>query len=561
MRTMIYDIAEDWELENFYLTKDLNEKRIEVLDKVLKGNSKTLRQFNRRIQETAEMRGRESKEIILRDGQVVPMLMSLVTRRFFIGDEPGLGKTVMSAASYANYVYHELRRGRTPTKIIVVTTSSHVNSFADEWSEYGIYLLPLTKGSDIIERTFMKNDTSEYDGLIINWDGLKTNAFLDHYMRNHEDYNYMVLDETGVLKKDKSDLYKVVEQIVNKYKDGVERVLFLNGSSFESNVFDFYYQFKVLKPKLIPNKQFIEDNYVIRGGASYYAMNQKGAKGGQRNLIRQYMGEIEGYKNAGELRERLKYYYIARSKADFSSELPKKNYIMHLVEMTPKQRKMLREERSSTIINSPPTRDDKLKMTLRNAPKLNEVVEFADKTHKDRPLIYVYNIESQKVMKRELKKLGYRVEIINGNVKPEDKTEIVKRFNNYELDMLVFNIKRAISIPTSDRILFYDIPIMPHETKQLIGRIDRNNYDIPKFYDFFCYLESPEMDNIIRLSLFRETSGNEFTGQESYVYQSIIDQLSTHYGRDVMDTVKERSETDEDFFDSDEWMDLVDEIV
>src|SRR5699024_6273105 len=182
---MIYDIAEDWELENFYLTKDLNEKRIEVLDKVLKGNSKTLRQFNRRIQETAEMRGRESKEIILRDGQVVPMLMSLVTRRFFIGDEPGLGKTVMSAASYANYVYHELRRGRTPTKIIVVTTSSHVNSFADEWSEYGIYLLPLTKGSDIIERTFMKNDTSEYDGLIINWDGLKTNAFLDHYMRNH----------------------------------------------------------------------------------------------------------------------------------------------------------------------------------------------------------------------------------------------------------------------------------------------------------------------------------------------------------------------------------------
>src|SRR5690625_1188528 len=274
---MIYDIVEDWDLDEFYLTKDLSKKRIELLDKVLKGNSKTLKQFNRRIQETAKLRGRESKEIILRDGQVVPMLMSLVTRRFFIGDEPGLGKTVMSAASYANYVYHELRKGRTPTKIIVVTTSSHVNGFADEWGEYGIYLLPLTKGSSIIERTIAKNDMNDFDGIVINWDGLKTNAFLDHYMRNYQNYDYMVLDETGVLKKDKSDLYKVVDQIVNRYKKGIYRVLFLNGSSFESNVFDFFYQFKVLKPKLIPNKQFLEDNYVIRGGASYYALNRLGS--------------------------------------------------------------------------------------------------------------------------------------------------------------------------------------------------------------------------------------------------------------------------------------------
>src|SRR5699024_11958523 len=74
---------------------------------------------------------------------------------------------------------------------------------------------------------------------------------------------------------------------------------------------------------------------------------------------------------------------------------------------------------------------------------------------------------------------------------------------------------------------------MQHETRQIMGRIDRNNYDTPKFYDFLCYLESPEMENMIKLSLFRESHGSAFTGQESYVYKTIIDQLSLQYGRDA----------------------------
>src|SRR5699024_12631558 len=56
-------------------------------------------------------------------------ILSLITKRFFIGDEQGLGKTVMSAACYANYAYHMLKRGKEPTKVLVVTTSSHVNSW------------------------------------------------------------------------------------------------------------------------------------------------------------------------------------------------------------------------------------------------------------------------------------------------------------------------------------------------------------------------------------------------------------------------------------------------
>src|SRR5699024_8152540 len=144
---MVVDIVEDWKHDEFYLTKDLTDKNVEMLDKVLRIGKKSLSKFNRRIPEYAEQAGKKSRDIVLRNEQVRPMLMSLITKRFFIGDEPGLGKTVMSAACYANYAYHMLKRGKEPTKVLVVTTSSHVNSFAREWESYGIDLLPLTGGS------------------------------------------------------------------------------------------------------------------------------------------------------------------------------------------------------------------------------------------------------------------------------------------------------------------------------------------------------------------------------------------------------------------------------
>lgn len=555
------EIIDDWEQDDFYLTKDLNEKNIEMLDKILRIGNKSLRKFNRRIMEYTELVGKESRDITLRNEQVRPMLMSLITKRFFIGDEPGLGKTVMSAACYANYAYHMIKRGKEPSKVMVVTTSSHINSFAREWESYGIDILPLSGGSNKIEKTLNKYDVNDYDGIILNWDGLKTNGFLEHFMRNKDKYNYAVFDETSTLKKGTSVVYEVSENLINKYKEGIDRVIFLNGSSFESNLFDFYYQFKVLQPKLIPNKQFLEDNYVIRGGASHFAIRKSGVKGSQKGFIKKFGGPIIDYKNQDELRKRLQYYFLARSKKDYAGDIPENNYVLHEIELSAKQKKLLKEERSITILNSPETRDEKQKLTVKSSPKMLYLMDFIDTVQKDRPLIYVYNRKSQQTIKEELDKKGYKVEVINGSLSSEEKDEIVDKFNRYKLDVLVFNVQKALNIPTSDRIVLYDIPIMPHETRQIMGRIDRNNYDTPKFYDFLCYLESPEMENMIKLSLFRENQGSAFTGQENYVYKTIIDQLSLNYGEDVMEDVKERAEEDDDFFSSEEWDNLVDEIV
>lgn len=518
----------------------LTQKQQDLMDKVLGMEDSELSGIKKIIMKNAAEVGRVSEDIFLRDAQVKPVLMSYINPRFFIGDKPGLGKTVMSAGSFAYYQMQCRKRGKVPKKILVVTDSNHVVGFANEWNGYGLKLLPLTNSSIGITRAFRNNNWRDFDGVITNWDGLKTNGFLEHYLENADEYQYAVFDETSKLLNPKSSMYATVNNIINKFAGGIQRVVFLNGSSFEKDIFDFYYQFNILKPKLIPSKSFLEGRYIVRGGRNVF-MKDLVTRGNQMAIetVKRRVGKIEDYRNQDELRERLKYYYMARSKEDYGSDIPQHSYILHGVDMTAKQAKVLDDQKNISLVNSPKTSDPEAKFTFATSPKLKEVVEFADMVAADRPVIYVYNKESQKTITAELRKLGYLVEQLNGDSGSQEARDAIKdSFNNYELDMLVFNVAKAINLPTSDRVIFYDIPTMPQLTNQVMGRIDRNNYDTKKFYDFFCYLDSPEMVNIIRLAYFREHHGNKFTGQVVNVYKMLVKQLRVIYTEGEVDAIE-----------------------
>lgn len=539
--------------KHYYLDKGLSEAQKTAIDKILEMPLTAKEVIANVININAQAKGLPLPGITLRNAQIDPVLLSYVNPRFFIGDKPGLGKTVMSAGSYAYYCIQERKKGREPKKVIVVTVSSHVIGFAKEWESFGIKLLPLTKASQGIRRAFKNNDISDYDGVIINWDSLKTNGFLEHYLRHSDLYGYGVFDETSRLLNPRSSIYKVVNNLVNNYQGGLERVIFLNGSSFEKDIFDFYHQFNILQPKLIPTKSFLEERYIIRKGRNIYVNDVVTRNGTQSvEVVSRKIGEIEGYINQEELRDRLKYYYIARSKRDYSDDLPEHSYVLHPVEPTLAQLKALDERFIISSINSPATSDPSKKMTMGNSPKLQQIVAFADETSEDRPILYVYNREAQHTIKAELEKLGYKVGILNGGSGDAlARNKIVTDFNNKKYDMLVFNIINAINLPTSSRILFYDIPMMPQTTNQIKGRIDRDNYTDKKFYDFFCYLYSPEMVNMVQLACFREYHSGKFTGQYENIYGMLVAQLARYVGNEAMDNIEKlvhkMYETNSDF--------------
>lgn len=528
-----FDDSQDMkQQDDYYLTRDLTEKQLKAMDMVLNNTFPNKKSYATILNDVAKMRGKPNPNITLREAQIAPVLMSGFNPRFFIGDTPGLGKTVMSCACYAFYLKLCHHRKVEPKKVIVVTVSSHIIGFKKEWESFGIDLLPLTGGTANITRKLKKHNLDNYDGIIINWDGLKTDGFLKHYLQNHDLYDYAIFDETSKILNNTTQLYKNVDLIVNKYQKGIKHVILLNGSSFEKNLFDFYYQFSVLKPNLIPSKKFLEDRYIVRGGIPRI-VQEFTSKDGVRTIeaVKRHTGNIESYRHQSELRDRLKYYYIARSKRDYSKDLPTHSYILHLVEPTSKQLSKLDERFVISQINSPTTSNPEEKMTFANSPKFEQIINFADETSKDRPILYVYNKEAQYAICEELQKLGYRVEVLNGDIRSsEERNRIVTDFNEGNLDMLVFNVINAINLPTSERILFYDIPMIPQVTNQIKGRIDRDNYTDNKFYDFFCYLDSPEMINIIKLACFREYHSSQFTGQYENIYGMLVAQITKHIG-------------------------------
>lgn len=529
--------------ESYYLKKDLNETQIKKIDAILNMPIENKMGIENVFIKSANIYNREHSNYKLYPAQIDPVLMAYINPRLFISDSPGLGKTIEAGGIYAYYRLQQLKSNLPVSKVIVVAETIHVLGFEKEWKNLGINLLPLHGGNAKIKKERSKFNSEDYDGIVINWDGLKTNEFVEFWLENYQQFNFGIFDETSCLRNPKSALFRATDTIVNKYQGGLERVVFLNGTPFEKDIYDYYYQFMILKPKLIPSKSWIDGRYVIKEGKEI-TLRETGLDGSRR-LVTRRTGEIVDYKNQEELKDRLKYYLIGRSKEDFSKSgsVPNHSYILHLSTLTREQKKILELNKNMSLINSPETSDSSAVLNVKTSPKLKDLLEFIPKVDSDRPLIYVENTKSQETIVKELELMGYRVGLINGYCNVSEKDDIVTKFENSELDILVFNIKKSLSIKTSERIIFYDIPTMPQETLQISARIDRDNYDISKFYDFFCYAGSPEMVNIIQLAYFREQNSNKFTGKKINIYQQLVNQLINHFGIEKMSEISSRIDT------------------
>lgn len=502
----------------FYLTKGLTQDEINTINAIYQLSDEKRSSISDILQLYAERNQQEPNDIVLRPPQTLPVLASYISKRFLIGDEPGLGKTVMSAACYAYYSLMSCEN----TKVMIVTDTVHVVNMAKEWTDYGIKMLPLTGGSTKIEKQLETFDFNQYNGIVIGWSGLLTNSFLEFYMTHHQSFNYAVFDETSKLKTGKGLTYEITNALVNEYGGGIPRVLFLNGTPFESEIYDIKNQFDILVPKLIPSKKFLDDRYVVKQLAKQWRKDKFG------RAYAQNISTIIGYQNQEELAERLKYYFITRNKSDYANYIPKHQYNLHVIHLTSEHKEILNETKSIVPINSPKTTDPDKELTLEESPKLQKLLRVYQKNIKDRPIIYVWNTEAQKTLSEILNSLGIKTLVLNGMVSAEEKREILRQFNEKEIDCLVFNVQRAANIPTSNRIIFYDIPTMPSQTSQIKARIDRNNYSQEKHYDFLCYFESPEWLNLSRLGYFREDNANKFMGSKEQVYADLINQMNEY---------------------------------
>lgn len=537
------------------LSKGLTDKQKSLMDIILKGEDDRFNKVQDILKDSAKEFGRGEVSIKLYPYQVIPVLMMQVSKRVLNGFSPGIGKTYSACGSYAMYRLKAKKEGRPIGKVLCVTEGIHIHGFANDWKSGGVNLMKLSDGNQKITRALKKYEKSdeEFDGIITTWDSLKTNAFLMYYLEHSEEYNFAVFDETlALMNKGTNMFYPIVDNIINKYKGGIEYVMFLNGTNFNKNIYDIYNQMNLLVPKLIPSKSWIDSRYVIKEDKEIWR------KSGGSSVLNKYQ-DIVDYKNQKDFFEQLKYYYIVKNKSDVSGSIPQHVYKFHGIEQNATIKGIISNGGSSRDINSPNTTLN-IPLVKNKFPKLDYLIKRFEDTKEDRPIIYVYHRDAQRVIKKELESLGYKVGLLSGEIDDnEEKEKIRLAFNNGELDTLIFNIEKAINIPTSDRIIFYEIPVSPTSTNQIKARIDRNNYKDVKFYDFLCYLDSKEMENIVKLSYFREKHGKLLSGQgDDMVYGQLISQLEQVYTKERMDKIK--GLVDEMYDNNKDWEDIDSDI-
>jgi len=485
-------------VDNFYFKGNLTNEQVRILDTLYKlGKVENLKNIFKH------------KNVVLHDFQTLDIALCYFNPKFIIGERPGSGKTLIAAG-----LLEVLRRkGKLDKKVLCVTKSDSLYQFSNEISYFtDLKLLELYGDSKKIKQIVSYNDVDAYDGIVIPHNTIINNYFNVFMSENKHKFNILIFDESSVLKSHKTRTYEVAHQLFKN----MERIVMLNGTVFELNIYDFINQLSILDADILPPKYKLERDYCIFGFENGYWSTVNGKR--KFNKI----WKLKGYKNQEEFREKVHYFYVQHNR----KEGPEHTFSLVPVDISEEQKNIINDSNYMFVLNSPNTEYYRFDFNKKNVPKLGSLVDLVKEVIKSKPVIYCYYIDAQNVIKHELEKEGISSIILNGAVDLETRDLIRQNFvETDKYDVLITNVQKAINLPTSDVLIFYTIPSNPAMAYQIMCRIDRNNYLVSKDYFFLCAVNSREGDIILDIVKDREINANLFSGHDRFVFQRIASQI------------------------------------
>ena len=225
---------------------------------------------------------------------------------FYLGgclaDDMGLGKTVQTLAMLQS----EAEKEDPGTSLLIMPTSLIYN-----WEQEAAKFTPELK---VLNYTGSNRNKSvarfgRYDIVLTSY-GI-TRLDIEHLQAFR--FNYIILDESQVIKNPTSNIAKAVLQLKSKYK------LTLTGTPLENSTMDLWSQMTFINPGLL-------------GGQSYFK--------------NKFLGPIE--KKGDEVKAKklngiIKPFILRRLKSQVATDLPEKTENIHYTDMTPDQEKRYEE--------------------------------------------------------------------------------------------------------------------------------------------------------------------------------------------------------------------------
>lgn len=413
----------------------------------------------------------------VRNYQVQMVLHLLAMKRFVIGDDCGLGKTI-EIITGLTYVW----ANEGPTKTLILTTKSAVLQWAAEFAKF-------TKGvTTYVYRGTPKQRAKIYKA----WQDHKSGpcVLISNYRLICSDFTtfqnwkggVLIADEATAFKNTSTQVFKVIRHLASQSS----RVWGATATLIKNSLMEGYSIYQVIVPGLFPS--------TMNKFMTEYCVLEMMSIPGRAGKIPKVVGYLPS--KVVEFRNKMDPFYLGRPKHDVASELP--TLTTKIIEvglseeqeakyadavagiLTVKQEEKEVSKLTSLIYCQQIVNDLSLIGAEGTSDKVETLVdlltgegEFAD----DKVILFTRFKSMVDVVEKRLKKEGLKVVRVTGDEKDTERQEAQKQFQDFKSGVNVICITMAggdaINLQAAKAVIFIDTPWSAGDLIQIVGRMIR----------------------------------------------------------------------------------------
>lgn len=406
------------------------------------------------------------------------MVVHLLTmKRFVVGDDTGLGKTLEAIASLC-YLWEQ----NPNKKVIVFTNKSVVAQWASEFEKFteGIKTFQV-KGTKKKREKLLKEFWDYSDGPVVGIMGYRSACSDFSTMQDWTDYN-IVFDEATAFKTSTTQVHQVCRHLAGN----ADRAFGLTATLIKNNLMEGWGIYRVIVPNLFsPHKaRFIREFCVTK---------MQKIKGNRKIPI------IVGYrkKDVQRFKDLIDPYYLGRPKHSVAKELPALTTKTMSVGMTPFQKRKYSEALSGILELGTGEEKEVTKLTaiiycqeICNHPCLIECDGSSEKfdtltdllteggeLHNEKVIVYTRFRALVDECKPILEKKGVKCTRVTGAENEDQRKAAQDEFQNLKSGTNVIWLTaaggEAINLQAAKAIIFFDTPWSAGDYLQILGRMIR----------------------------------------------------------------------------------------
>jgi len=467
------------------------------------------------------------KPMKLRYYQVQGILHLVAMNRFLLGDDCGLGKTIMAIASCC-YVWAK----EPDVKVIILTTKSVVGQWALEFEKFcadgTINVITCTGTPAKRQRTYKEFEAATGPTVLIM--GYATARQDFKLLQDYKDY-ILITDEACAYKNSTTHIHQVVRHFSNQAK----RVWALTATLIKNNLIEGFGIYSVVVPGLFPSTK--------NAFMNQYSITRMQSIPGSRRQV----PVIIGYRkeHIANFKGKIDPYFLSRAKQDVASELPVLTIKTDKVGLTKSQQDKYAEALEG-LLSIDKTGEDKETTKLTALIYCQQIVDHpglidcdGDSEKMDRlfEMLTEGDLADEKVIVfSRFRKMVDRLEeeakarkiksvrITGAETKEEDRKQAMRTFQDPASETQVCWITMAaaegINLQAAKAIIFYDSPWSAGDYLQILGRMIRIGSVHDRCYAIHLIAKGTIDDKVMavlrkKMKLIEAVMGKRIKGEDS----------------------------------------------